>query len=87
MTQPGHNECGNQTIVDVECLTMTGHDFNLVKENTVCDASTGVYCRNRDLNDISCSDYKYRLKCSSEVKRGKSAFFMLIAYSKNMENT
>lgn len=70
-----HKElCHNYTTIRVECSTADGKKAETTGEYFDCEKDLGFVCRNIEQDGTTCSDYKFRLKCSTKDKIGKDYY-------------
>ena len=65
--------CDNHTTLRIECSTADGNNVQTTGEYSECDKDIGFFCRNIELDGTTCSDYKFRLRCSATDKIGKAS--------------
>ena len=68
--------CNNHTSIRIECKTADGNEAETTGEVFECHKDNGFTCRNIDQDGKTCSDYKFRLRCSSEKTGNTCLYFM-----------
>lgn len=63
--------CGGYSSLDIECKTADGENAVSTEENFDCSNDVGFVCRNNEQDNVKCSNYKFRLKCSVTEKAGE----------------
>ena len=63
--------CNNYTTLRIECNTTDGEKAETTGELFDCDKDLGFVCKNIEQDSTTCSNYKFRLRCSATKKIGK----------------
>jgi hypothetical protein len=64
--------CHNHTTIRIKCATTDDKEVETTGEHFECDKDLGFFCRNIELDGTTCSNYKFRLRCSATDKIGKA---------------